>query len=240
MPSTFRWTIRAFRATDDPQACARFVQAHQAALSRHDVGKLDAASATWTTNASVVAVVVELNGNPTPVAGLRIHEPGGTQPLPFESAVSRVAPSLFRQLRPLMPKDSGEICALFRDDSQHTHSGFDLGHLMQELALVGLRVARRAGISTLWGIAPRHTVKFWHNMGYRAESRFGDATRFNYPDDRYPCEVVRHDLGTLRHVPEELRERLLCTKKPRTQLFQVAPDVSHHLEEAPAPLMARQ
>ncbi|MBC7399943.1 MAG: hypothetical protein H7289_08355, partial [Mucilaginibacter sp.] len=84
--------LRAFRAIDEPETCALFVEGHTNVLTSIGVKKVTSSKNGWTTNPAVFVIVVEAMDGKRIYGGARVHVSGGTERLPIEQAVSILDP----------------------------------------------------------------------------------------------------------------------------------------------------
>ncbi|RZJ83258.1 MAG: hypothetical protein EOO20_23125, partial [Chryseobacterium sp.] len=90
----FKFTIRAFRATDDPEACRLFAMGHEQSLRSLGVDKVSSSGFEWASNPAVVVIVLESSDRKMVYGGLRIHIADRVTPLPMEKAVGDSDPTL--------------------------------------------------------------------------------------------------------------------------------------------------
>ena len=198
-----RLRLYAFRTSDEPEACHRFVVGHQRALAHYGVRGLASAKPEWLENPHVFVLAAEDEGRAM-LAGIRLHVGDGVHPLPIEEAIGMLDQRLGAAIAAALPRGVGEICGLWRDRDAHWPQTATL-----ELAMASIALTHALGIEEIWGIAPDHTLSFWRGLGYTVERSLGEDGGFRYPDHRYLSHIVVLDTGTLAHTPVPLRVRIL-------------------------------
>ncbi len=71
--------LRAFRAIDDPETCALFVEGHTHVLTSIGVTKVTSSKNEWTTNPAAFVMVVESMDGKKIFGGARVHVAGGSE-----------------------------------------------------------------------------------------------------------------------------------------------------------------
>src|SRR4051794_40337151 len=198
-----RLRLYAFRTSDEPEACHRFVVGHQRALAHYGVRGLASAKPAWLENPHVFVLAAKDEGRAM-LAGIRLHVGDGVHPLPVEEAIDMLDQRLGAAVAAALPRGVGEICGLWRNPDAHWPRTATL-----ELAMAGMALTHALGIEKVWGIAPGHTLSFWCGLGYTVERSVGEDGGFRYPDHRYLSHIVVLDTGTLAHTPVPSRTRIL-------------------------------
>src|SRR5260221_4479759 len=88
--------LRAFRAIDDPETCALFVEGHTHVLTSIGVTKVTSSKNEWTTNPAAFVMVVESMDGTKIFGGARVHVAGRSEPLPIEQATGAMDNGRFK------------------------------------------------------------------------------------------------------------------------------------------------
>lgn len=194
--------LRAFRAIDEPDTCAAFVEGHANVLSSIGIKKVTSSKNEWTTNPAVFVIVVESLDGKEIFGGERIHISGGTQPLPIEEAVSIIDPSVHRLIWEYAQQGTGEICGLWNSKE---FAGYGIGSPL--LIRSGIAMASQIGIKTLFALCAPYTVQPVANCGMELVDNIGNKGTFYYPKlDLVATAMVLHDLKELGNATPEDKE----------------------------------
>src|SRR3954451_16856631 len=78
--------IRAFRATEDPETCLKFINGHRRVLSIYGIENITTNTDDWMYNPSIFVIAVESLDREKLYGGARIQAVDGVHPLPIEVA----------------------------------------------------------------------------------------------------------------------------------------------------------
>lgn len=197
--------LRAFRAIDEPDTCALFVEGHADVLSSIGVKKVTSAKNGWTTNPAVFAIVVESMDGKRVYGGARVHVSGGTEPLPIEQAVSMLDPAIHKLVWEHSRFGTGEVCGLWNSTDL---SGYGIGTPL--LIRTGVALASQVGLQTLFALCAPYTVKPVVNCGMELVSSIGNKGTFYYPKlDLIATAMMLNDLNVMSKAIETDRTEIM-------------------------------
>lgn len=212
--------IRAFRATDDPAACDRFIAGHGHVLEVAGVTKVTSANHAWKYNPACFVILVETLDGEKVLGGARLQCAGGNMPLPIEEATGEFDPKIYEVVAKLSHEGTAELCGLW---NSREVSGLGIGAFFS--TRVGVVIAEQIGIKSIFALCAPYTVKFAEKVGCRILKSIGNNGTFYYPKlDLLATVVLLEDAVTLETADESERERILSLRK---QLRQV------HMESSP-------
>src|SRR3954452_16284300 len=87
--------IRAFRATDEPETCKRYIQGHRKVLSIYGIENITSNTDDWLYNNSIFVIVVESADGEKLYGGARVQAVDGTIPLPLEEATGNMDSKIY-------------------------------------------------------------------------------------------------------------------------------------------------
>src|ERR1700712_4572560 len=87
--------LRAFRAIDEPQTCALFIEGHTHVLTNIGVTKVSYSKNEWVNNPAAFVIVVESLDGKRVYGGARVLVSGGTEPLPIEAATGAMDNNIY-------------------------------------------------------------------------------------------------------------------------------------------------
>ncbi|MFD2873152.1 hypothetical protein ACFS5N_11770 [Mucilaginibacter ximonensis] len=197
--------LRAFRAIDEPDTCALFVEGHTNVLTSIGVKKVTSSKNGWTTNPAVFVIVVESMDGSRVFGGARVHVSGGSEPLPIEQAVSLLDPSIHKLVWEYSRRGTGEVCGLWNSAELQ---GYGIGTPL--LIRTGVALASQVGLKTLFALCAPYTVKPVVNCGMELVSNIGNKGTFYYPKlDLIATAMVLNDLDKMSLAQQEDREEIM-------------------------------
>ncbi|MXV14384.1 hypothetical protein [Hufsiella ginkgonis] len=196
--------LRAFRATDDPAACALFVEGHTHVLTNIGVTKVTSNKHEWTRNPAAFVLIVESLDGEKVYGGARVHVAGGTEPLPVEQATGALDPSIFDLVYQHARHGTGEICGLW---NSREIAGYGIGSIFLTRAAVA--ISTQIGLQSLFALCAPYTVKMAESVGYGIETSIGNEGTFYYPKlDLLATTMILKDVATLKTAQSEDREAI--------------------------------
>ncbi|MEO8116908.1 MAG: hypothetical protein ABI653_04610 [Bacteroidota bacterium] len=127
--------IRAFRATDDPESCQKFIYGHRKVLENHGIEKVSSSTDAWMYDTSVFVVVVESPDREKLFGGVRIHCVDGKSKLPIEIATEDMDPKIHDVVKKYAQFGTAELCGLWNSIEV---AGFGIGSLFPTRAAIVL------------------------------------------------------------------------------------------------------
>jgi hypothetical protein len=224
--------IRAFRATDDPETCAKFIEGHRKVLEHHGILKVTSSNDEWATRRSVFVVVVETLDGEKLYGGARVHVADGLSPLPIEDATSYLDPKIIDVVADAAQDGTGELCGLWNSKEV---AGLGVGSLFPSRASVV--IAEQIGLTTMFSLCSPATVRFNEWIGSKILTSVGNNGTFYYPKlDLVATAVFLKDALTLEEAhPRErdkmlfLRQHLQHTAKEKSPFKNIAVNVHYDL-----------
>jgi len=206
--------LRAFRATDDPETCARFVEGHTHVLTSIGVTKVTSSKNEWTNNPAAFVMIVESLDGKKVYGGVRLHVSGGSELLPIEQATGLLDPGVFDLVWKYAREGTGELCGLW---NSREIAGYGVGSIFLSRACVA--IATQVGLQSMFALGAPYTVKMAENIGYTIEESIGNRGTFYYPKlDLLATTLILKDVKTLNKATEEDRGAIF---KLREHLNQV-------------------
>ena len=193
--------LRAYRAIDEPETNALFIQGHTEVLTSIGVKKVTSSKNGWASNPAVFGIVVEsLYGNKIN-CGAREQVAGVTQPLPNEDATGAMDASIHRLVWEYGHFGTGEICGLW---NSHQLAGYGIGSPLLIRGLIA--ISSQIGLKTLFALCAPYTVKPVVNCGMVLVESIGNKGTFYYPKlDLIATAMVLNDVQALSKAMEEDR-----------------------------------
>lgn len=197
--------IRAFRATDDPQTCDKFIDGHRKVLEYHGISKVTSSGYEWATSKAVFVIVVESMDGEKLFGGARVHAADGVIQLPIEEATGYIDPSIYNVVSHHARNGTGELCGLW---NSREVAGLGVGSLFPSRAAVV--IASQIGLETMFSLCSPATVRFNQWIGSSVLETVGHKGTFYYPKlDLIATAVFLADAITLRNAHPREREKML-------------------------------
>jgi hypothetical protein len=207
--------LRAFRAIDEPDTCARFIEGHTHVLTSIGVTKVSYSKNEWVKNPAVFVMVVESLDSARVYGGARVHVAGGTEPLPIEQATAAMDSGVFELVWNYARRGTGELCGLW---NSREIAGYGVGSIF--LIRAAVAISYQIGIQSLFALCAPYTVKPVAAVGMQLESSIGQKGTFYYPKlDLIATTMLLKDVPELSVALEEeknaifkIRENLNCIR----------------------------
>ena len=197
--------LRAFRAIDDPEACALFAQGHAHVLTSIGVTKVTSSKNEWMYNPAAFVIIVESLDKEKVYGGARVHVAGGSEPLPIEQATGAMDASIYNLVWTYAQKGTGEICGLW---NSREIAGYGIGSIFLTRAAVA--ISTQIGLTSLFALCAQYTVGMAESVGYRKETSVGNTGTFYYPKlDLIATAMIHEDVQTLSTAKGEDRDAIL-------------------------------
>lgn len=201
--------LRAFRAVDDPETCALFLEGHMHVLTNFGIQKITSAKNEWLHNPAAFVLIVESLDKKKVFGGARIHVAGGSEPLPIEQATGAMDPRIYNLVMQYALLGTGEGCGLW---NSREIAGYGIGSIFLTRAAISL--APQMGIKSLFALCAPYTVKLTESVGYRRERRVGNDGTFYYPKlDLIATTMIYEDVEGLSTASEEDRTAMMELRK---------------------------
>src|SRR5215210_4903935 len=105
--------IRAFRATDEPDTCLKFIQGHKKVLSIYGIENITTNTEDWMFNPAIFVIVVETLDGEKLFGGARLQAANGINPLPIEEATGSFDPTIHDIVNHYAQFGTGELSGLW-------------------------------------------------------------------------------------------------------------------------------
>src|ERR1700761_5722378 len=146
--------LRAFRAVDDPETCALFIEGHTHVLTSIGVTKVSYSKNEWVNNPAVFVMVVQSLDGKKVFGGARVHVAGGTEPLPIEQATGAMDKGIFELVYKYARHGTGELCGLW---NSREIAGYGVGSIF--LIRTAVAISYQIGLQSLFALCAPYTVK---------------------------------------------------------------------------------
>lgn len=201
--------IRAFRATDDPETCLKFIEGHRKVLENHGIHKVTSSTNEWMHSRAVFVVVVESPDGARLFGGARVHVADGKRPLPIEQATWSMDPKIKEYIRGYARNGTGELCGLWNSIEV---AGMGIGSLFP--SRVSVVIANQIGLTTMFSLCSPVTVRFNQWIGSEIFTSVGNNGTFYYPKlDLIATAVFLDDAVNLSKAHPREREKMLYLRR---------------------------
>ncbi len=201
--------IRAFRATDNPETCQKFIDGHRHVLEHHGIIKVTSSNNEWANNPAVFVIVVESLDRQKLYGGARVHAANGNTKLPIEDATGFMDDKIYDIVADCAQYGTGELCGLWNSKEV---AGLGIGSLFPSIAAVV--IAEQIGLSTMFSLCSPATVRFNQWIGSSILKTVGNDGTFYYPKiDLLATAVFLSDAVNLTHAHPREREKMLLLRK---------------------------
>lgn len=197
--------LRAFRAIDEPDTCALFIEGHTHVLTNIGVTKVSYSKQEWVTNPGAFVMVVESLDGKRVYGGARVLVSGGSEPLPLESATCAMDPSVYSLVWKYAKYGTGELCGLW---NSREIAGYGVGSIF--LIRAAVAIAYQIGLQSLFALCAPYTVKPVEAVGMELESSIGNDGTFYYPKlDLIATTMLLRDVPQLSRAHQEDKDAIM-------------------------------
>jgi hypothetical protein len=197
--------IRAFRATEEPETCRRYIQGHRKVLSIYGIENITSNTDDWLYNPSIFVIVVESADGEKLYGGARVQAVDGITPLPLEEATGNMDSRVYEVVSNYARNGVAEASGLW---NSREVAGLGIGSLFPSRCAIVL--LKQLGISTLLTLSSPATVRFNQWLGLRPLVEVGNKGTFYYPKlDLIATACVMEKATTLEDAHPREREKLL-------------------------------
>lgn len=196
--------ISVFRAIDNNDLCQKFVDGHVRVLAIYGITMITSAKVEWFQDPDTYVIMVESNDGEKLYGGARVQVAKGTYELPIESALKKFDPSVIPMVQESISGGSGELCGLW---NSREVAGLGIGSIY--LGRVGVAIAMRLQLNTLYALCAPATVKNCMRVGFSVEERLGDKGTFFYPKEGLVATAVTlYDVDELSKAETDERSKI--------------------------------
>lgn len=199
--SNIQLNIKVFKATDDTDSCARYVEGHIEVLRIFGITMITTANTEWFDDPNSYVIMVQSPDEKKVYAGARIQIAGGKYLLPIEKAVSKFDPSIHKFVKDRTKNGIGELCGLW---NSREVVGLGVGSLY--LGRIGVAISTQLNLKTLFALCAPITVRNCIKMGFLLETSLGNNGTFYYPKEDLIATVVTL-VDTSSFVTADLKEK---------------------------------
>lgn len=197
--------IRAFRATDDPETCLKFIEGHRRVLEIYGITNITTNTQDWMYRKSIFVIVVESLDKTKLYGGARIQCADGIHPLPIEEATGKMDPRIFKEIQQFAQKGVAELSGLWNSKEV---AGFGIGSLFP--SRVAVAICSQIGIDVLVTLCSPTTVRFKTWMGGKLMRNVGNEGTFHYPKlDLIATALYNDDVFNLPEAHPRERDKIL-------------------------------
>lgn len=207
--------LRAFRAIDEPDTCAKFLKGHGDILTSIGVNKVTSSKATWTDNPGTYVIVVEDPETKNVMGGARVDTTFGNYPLPIADATGYMDEKIHQFIDAERENGAGEICGLW---NSRKVAGLGFGSLF--LTRAAVCISSKVDINSLFALCAPYTVATAEYFGYKVLKEVGNDGTFYYPKlDLLATAMILKNTVALESADAHEKERIVSLREEPNQLF---------------------
>lgn len=180
-----KFNIKAFRASDDIDTCARYLEGHIDVLKVFGITMITTANKDWFEDPDTYVIIVQSEDEKKVYAGARIQIAKGKYQLPIEKALTKFDSNIHSFVENRMENGIGELCGLW---NSREVVGLGIGSLY--LGRIGTAISTQLKLKTLFALCAPITVRNCIKMGYLIETSLGNEGTFYYPKEDLIATVV--------------------------------------------------
>ncbi len=201
--------IRAFRASDEPETCLKFIQGHRKVLSIYGIENITTNTEDWMFNPAIFVIVVETLDGEKLFGGARVQAANGITQLPIEEATGSFDPAIYDIVNDYAQFGTGELSGLWNSKEV---AGLGVGSLFP--SRVAVAIADQIGLTTMFSLCSPATVRFNQWIGSNVLTSVGNQGTFYYPKlDLLATAVFLEDVKYLSTAHPREREKMLYLRE---------------------------
>lgn len=208
--------LRAFKATEDPESCQKFLKGHGEILTSIGVNKVTSSKAGWADNPGTFVLVVEDSESGLVLGGARVDTSYGNDKLPISLATGYMDPKIDDFIAAEAKFGTGEICGLW---NSRKVAGLGFGSLF--LTRAAVTITTQIGVKSLFALCAPYTVATAEDFGYETIKEVGNEGTFYYPKlDLLATAMKLNDTSTLNNAAELEKTRVVSLRSDPNQRFE--------------------
>lgn len=220
----FTFTIRTFKAVDDPAACQKYIAGHSRILQVFGLSMITSANPTWVNDPDTHVITVESADGSRIYGGGRIQIASGRLPLPIQTAIGNKEPAIHEVIHRFAQKGTGEICGLWNAREMAANG---IGSLHLGRAIVA--VAGQLNLTSLFALCAPATVKNCLQVGFEVAGFLGRGGQLIYPKDHLlATAMLIRDLQQLPAASARDRE-IIADLRNKPSQERTEPGIKGHL-----------
>lgn len=201
--------IRAFRATDDPETCLKYINGHRKVLSIYGIENITTNNEEWMHSRSIFVIVVESIDGEKLYGGARLQAADGINPLPIEEATGSMDPKIYDIVKYYSQFGAAELSGLWNSKEV---AGLGIGSLFP--SRVAVAIAEQLGIQVMFTLCSPTTVRFKSWIGGKELESVGNKGTFYYPKmDLIATALYTEDVANLPDGHPQEREKIFYLRR---------------------------
>jgi hypothetical protein len=206
--------IRAFRATEDPETCLKFIEGHKKVLSIYGIENITTNTDDWMYNPSIFVIVVESMDRSKLYGGARVQAADGIHPLPIELATGEMDPKIYKVVKYYSQFGAAELSGLWNSKEV---AGFGIGSVFP--SRVALSIFDQIGTNVMFSLCSPATVRFKDWIGGNLMTKVGNNGTFYYPKlDLLATVLYSDDVIGLSHAHPREKVKILDLRENPVQI----------------------
>lgn len=205
--------FRAFRASDEPETCLKFITGHRKVLESYGITMITSNNAKWIEHSNTYVILAEANDDFRALGGVRVQISDDDFALPIVDAVGKVDKKISTILDSHKPNKIAEACGMW-NSRELAGYGYSFFILRAAIAL-----ANQLKVDFLYALAAPVTVEMCLRAGFIIERGLGENGFFNYPKlDLLATAMIINNLKTLDTAHEDDRNHVLNLNQNYNQI----------------------
>lgn len=196
--------IRAFKVTEDPNACLRYIKGHHMVLESYGVTKVTSLNADWIGDPDTYAIIVESEDGTKVYGGGRLQIKSKMLRMPMEDAVAILDERIYDYTGRLGEYQVAEFCGLWNSKEA---AGYGIGSIY--MGRVGVAIANQLNIKYLMALCSPGTLRNCLRVGFEIVKELGNNGTFYYPkEDLTATALIINDLKNIPSANSEEKDAI--------------------------------
>jgi len=207
--------IRAFKSTEDTEACLRYIDEHRKVLEAYGVKQVTSANHDWLNDENTFVILVESEDGEKIYGGTRLQVRQETRKMPMELAIAKKDERIASYVDELKHEKIAELCGAFNSKEV---AGYGIGSVF--LGRVGIALTTEIGIKKLLALCSPPTLRQCLRIGFEVIRTLGNNGAFYYPKEGLIATAII--VSDLEQLPLAHEEELKHIKRLRNSPVQYA------------------
>jgi hypothetical protein len=197
--------IRAFKVTEDPAACLRYIKGHHLVLESYGVTKVTSLNADWIGDPDTYAIIVESEDGNKVYGGGRIQIKSRQLRMPLEDAIAILDDRIYAYTENLGNYQVAEFCGLWNSKEA---AGYGIGSIY--MGRVGVAISNQLNIQYLMALCSPGTLRNCLKVGFEVVKELGNNGTFYYPkEDLTATALIIRDIENIPSAHSIEKEAIL-------------------------------
>jgi len=197
-------STKVFRAIDEPEICARYIDGHRKVLEAYGVTQVTSANVAWQHDPDTYVVIVESGDQEKVYGGGRIQIRSEKIKMPMEKAIAILDKRIYPYVDAIGDYNVAEFCGLWNSKEV---AGLGIGSIF--LGRIGVAITTQLNIKNLMALCSPATLRNCLKVGFEVIRDLGNNGTLYYPkEDLVATALIIKDIYNLPTASPDEKEAI--------------------------------